>query len=320
MRIAIHRLFLVGLVAATQACADPPQDAQDLQIDLAVNGSAIADVTITNNGSASVELLAWELPSADLQEPLFAVTRGGQATRYIGPHYKRAQPDASDLVTLAPGDRLVRQVDLARFYDFSQTADYDVEVVIGTVHSPSVTTHVEGRVASREKPVRESCTASQKAEIAEAANVGRQYANAANTYLGGSPSATQRYTTWFGAFSTSGWNQVHNNFTAISSAFNNQTITPDCKCRQKNVYAYVYPDQPYTIYLCGAFWAAPTSGTDSRAGTLVHEMSHFNVTAGTDDNAYGKSACMSLAESDPAAARNNADSHEYFAENTPALP
>src|SRR5689334_9436405 len=102
MRIAIHRLLFVGLVAATAACADSPQDTQDLQIDLAVNGSAIADVTITNHGSASVELLAWELPSADLQEPLFVVNRAGQPARYIGPHYKRAQPDASDLVTFAP--------------------------------------------------------------------------------------------------------------------------------------------------------------------------------------------------------------------------
>jgi peptidyl-Lys metalloendopeptidase len=49
-------------------------------------------------------------------------------------------------------------------------------------------------------------------------------------------------------------------------------------------------------------------------------MSHFNVTAGTSDWAYGKTACLSLAQTDPAHALDNADSHEYFAENTPALP
>ena len=26
------------------------------------------------------------------------------------------------------------------------------------------------------------------------------------------------------------------------------------------------------IYLCGAFWQAPTTGTDSKGGTLVHEV------------------------------------------------
>ena len=55
-------------------------------------------------------------------------------------------------------------------------------------------------------------------------------------------------------------------------------------------------------------------GIDSKAGTLVHEMSHFNVTAGTSDYAYGTSACQRLASSNPKKAINNADSHEYFAE------
>jgi peptidyl-Lys metalloendopeptidase len=49
-------------------------------------------------------------------------------------------------------------------------------------------------------------------------------------------------------------------------------------------------------------------------------MTHFNVVAGTDDWAYGQSAAASLATSNPARAVDNADSHEYFAENTPALP
>ncbi|HEV8631557.1 MAG TPA: M35 family metallo-endopeptidase, partial [Thermoanaerobaculia bacterium] len=50
-----------------------------------------------------------------------------------------------------------------------------------------------------------------------------------------------------------------------------------------------------------------------------HETSHFTVVAGTDDWAYGQSACKSLALSNPTNAVDNADSHEYFAENTPAL-
>ena len=73
------------------------------------------------------------------------------------------------------------------------------------------------------------------------------------------------------------------------------------------------------IYLCGAFWSAANTGTDSRAGTLVHESSHFTVNGGTTDIAYGQSAAKALAKSNPANAVRNADSHEYFAENTPAL-
>jgi peptidyl-Lys metalloendopeptidase len=69
--------------------------------------------------------------------------------------------------------------------------------------------------------------------------------------------------------------------------------------------------------MCNAFWSAPTTGTDSKGGTIVHEVSHFNIVAGTDDVVYGQSGAKSLAISDPAQAIQNADSHEYFAENTP---
>ncbi|PVF91263.1 zincin [Serendipita vermifera] len=52
---------------------------------------------------------------------------------------------------------------------------------------------------------------------------------------------------------------------------------------------------------------------------IVHESSHFTANGGTQDYAYGQSAAKSLATSNPARAIMNADSHEYFAENNPAL-
>ena len=73
-----------------------------------------------------------------------------------------------------------------------------------------------------------------------------------------------------------------------------------------------------TVYLCGAFWDAPTTGTDSKGGTLVHESSHFTDNGGTEDYVYGQSSAKSLASSDPDEAVYNADNHEYFAENNPA--
>ncbi|HEY0511470.1 MAG TPA: M35 family metallo-endopeptidase [Thermoanaerobaculia bacterium] len=42
----------------------------------------------------------------------------------------------------------------------------------------------------------------------------------------------------------------------------------------------VYANQPYKVHLCGAFWSAPATGTDSKAGTLIHEISHFTVERG----------------------------------------
>ena len=78
----------------------------------------------------------------------------------------------------------------------------------------------------------------------------------------------------------------------------------------------MYPNEPYNIYVCKVFWPAPLSGTDSKTGTLIQEMSHFNVLAGTDDVVYGQTAARNLADTDPAAAITNADGHEYFAVNT----
>ncbi len=124
---------------------------------------------------------------------------------------------------------------------------------------------------------------------------------------------------WFGLFEPSRYSTVTTHFTAISDAWDNAGVTFDCKCKQ-NYYAYVYPDKPYYIYLCKVFWLAPLTGTDSQGGTLIHEMSHFYVVASTEDYVYGQTGARSLAITDPELAINNADNHEYFAENNPFLP
>lgn len=163
------------------------------------------------------------------------------------------------------------------------------------------------------------CSATQQATIVDAVAAASSMANGAVSYLSGTPSATQRYTTWFGTYSSANWNEVKGHFVNIKDVFDNKPMTIDCGCK-KSYYAYVYPNQPYKIYVCRAFWNAPLTGTDSKGGTLVHETSHFTVVAGTDDFAYGQTAAKQLAITDPAKARFNADSHEYFAENTPPLP
>jgi peptidyl-Lys metalloendopeptidase len=54
-------------------------------------------------------------------------------------------------------------------------------------------------------------------------------------------------------------------------------------------------------------------------GTVIHEMTHFTNTADTDDYAYGQTNSRNLAINLPDLAINNADNHEYIAENTPGL-
>lgn len=158
------------------------------------------------------------------------------------------------------------------------------------------------------------CSNEQQTDILSAIDEAIAISADAKSYMTGS--LGNRYTTWFGTVDSTRSNTVKNNFNAISNAMATEDITVDCKCKQ-NYYAYVYPNDPYKIYVCKAFWTAPLIGTDSKAGTLVHEMSHFDVVAGTDDVVYGQTGAMNLANSSPNDAVRNADSHEYFAENTP---
>jgi peptidyl-Lys metalloendopeptidase len=162
-----------------------------------------------------------------------------------------------------------------------------------------------------------SCSSSQQSTIASALSSAQTYANNADAYMTTGVMGT-RYTKWFGTVNSTRVSTVKSHFAAIKSTLATKPINVNCGCTDSS-YAYVYPSQPYTIYVCNAFWSAPMTGTDSKAGTLIHETSHFTVVAGTDDWAYGQSAAASLAISNPSQAIDNADSHEYFSENTPAL-
>lgn len=305
----------------------------------------IATVTLKNVSLKSVKLLSWYLPNTDLEEDLFRVDSNDEPVAFMGPHFKRQAPQAGDFVTLAPGQSLTRTVELSRFYDLGDTGEYKVrfeaealqlrgiEAGLGkVVVSNEVRVWVEGRtmvppwqeesntdLITAGSLTYSKCSSSQQPTVKQAYDAANVYSDGAATYLNGSPSATNRYVTWFGTYSLNGWNTAKSHFLAIQDAYDNKAVVIDCSCKKVGVYAYVYANQPYKIYVCGAFWNAPLTGTDSKGGTLIHEMSHFTVVAGTDDWAYGQTDAKALAKSDPAKALDNADNHEYFAENNPAL-
>jgi peptidyl-Lys metalloendopeptidase len=122
------------------------------------------------------------------------------------------------------------------------------------------------------------------------------------------------------------------------SDFVNDPTNPD--------YAFVRPGESEhgkyerTVHLGQAFWATDDK---TRAGTLIHETSHFSSVAGTDDvgsepqdedavdfpgknrtkygdsqAAYGGARAARLAISNPRLALKNADSFEFFIEGRDA--
>jgi peptidyl-Lys metalloendopeptidase len=313
-------------------------------------------VTITNTSASPQYVLKWHTPFNGIEDHIFEIKRDGVDVPYLGRHYKRGAPTAKDYYVLKPGQSHTSKVEISSLYDMSVTGDYSIKYHVASVNlflnkaeqsiaaagaideiaSAPVSMFIDGRLprGTVVGPAFElskqgsstpgtmgvsfsSCTSSQTSSINSAISAAKTMANNSVSYLNAGTQGT-RYKKWFGTYSSTRYSTVRTHFTNIKAALDTKPIVVDCSCKE-SYYAYVYPTQPYKIYVCNAFWSAPTSGTDSKGGTLVHELSHFNVVAATDDRAYGQSAAASLAISNPAGAVDNADSHEYFGENTPYL-
>lgn len=312
---------------------------------------------LTNTSNHAVKLPAWQIPQGELGSRMFEVYRNGQRVEYTGAMVKHGAPLDSDFVVLRAGETKVYPVDLAAAYNLSTTGQYSIRFKtflqdakaddgrritdrngrMASMASAPISIWIDGEavrktqalsasIQGRTKPgggsvcvggtCFEGCTTTQQGQLATALSGARSYATESKGYLA-TGTVGPRYTTWFGLWTASRYTKANNDYIAISSALDTQTVTFNCGCTTKNTYAYVYPTQPYRIYLCGAFWSAANTGTDSRSGTIIHETSHFNVVASTDDWVYGQTGAKSLAISDPDKALDNADSHEYFAENNP---
>ncbi|MEO8002080.1 MAG: M35 family metallo-endopeptidase [Arenimonas sp.] len=161
------------------------------------------------------------------------------------------------------------------------------------------------------------CSSTQQTQAGAAVVQARLYTQNALNYLNAGTTGP-RYTTWFGSYTNTRYNTAKAHFSSIDTAMDQSAgqIKINCACSGSE-YAHVYPNRPYEIFVCRAFWPAPATGTDSKAGTLIHEMSHFDIVANTDDVVYGQTGAKNLAISNPDDALRNADSHEYFSENTP---
>jgi peptidyl-Lys metalloendopeptidase len=311
----------------------------------------VVKVTFTNTSGSPQYVLKSHTPFEEVEAPLFEITRDGKPVRYMGAIAKRGAPTAADYFLLKPGASYSVKVELSALYDMATTGDYAIRYhavspqlfanghEVGELKSQAATVWIDGlrpRGSSDETRTLDEmkaqagtvtaasgalsfnkCTTSQQADITSAVSAALSMASDGDAYMAKGTMGT-RYTKWFGAVDSGRVATVKSHFAALKDAFATKPITVDCGCK-KTYYAYVYPTQPYTIYVCKAFWSAPMTGTDSKGGTLVHEMSHFNVVASTDDWVYGQSGAASLAISDPNKAIDNADSHEYVGENTPAL-
>jgi peptidyl-Lys metalloendopeptidase len=314
----------------------------------------------TNTGTESMAIYKWYLPETNLCEAIFEVTRDGERVEYVGPIVKRRTPTADDMINLSPGTSMSTIIELSSVYNMTQTGNYVIQykmnadqvlTTMDNIFTYKITSSYDGEESILESapaqvfvvgrrnllieqaieastqiraltPTFISCTATRSSSIRSAISAAENYANDAIQHLNRQPSATVRYTTWFGSYSSNNWLRLQSHFSKIQSALYTKSLVFDCSCPgagSQDSYAYVYSNQPYKIYLCNSFWPSSITGTDSKAGTIIHELAHFTIVVGTDDYAYGHSAAQTLARSNPARALMNSDNLEYFAENIPAL-
>ena len=60
---------------------------------------------------------------------------------------------------------------------------------------------------------------------------------------------------------------------------------------------------------------AETSNNGTREGTIIHEISHFNIVGRTEDNCYSREYCAEMATGNAYAVVRNADSYQYYTED-----
>jgi len=288
----------------------------------------------------------------------FVHESGKGFVEYTGILAKR-RPTSSDFVTLLPGDSIVSRIDLSKGYAFPLDGKYRIAVSalartflgsvdVNTIHEDDLATFNLTKMISR--PITVSLEKNPIAEWGAPGNdtlggpspktncnttranqIRTSGSNAVSATLQGynylnraSCSASQTYyIEWFGACDTTRYNRVKSNLNAVYNGLQ-ATYPVDCagsSCTS-NTYAYVYPaDTTHTVYVCAVFWQVTERNCvlDSQPGTLIHEMSHFNNVAATDDVTYGIVNCRNLAKSNPAAAITKADNYCFYTDSCPAL-
>jgi peptidyl-Lys metalloendopeptidase len=201
-----------------------------------------------------------------------------------------------------------------RIVDSGQEGDRPASM--GDALPPS--TAEDAAAEEAKKIMYDNCSSSEEDTVADADLAARVKSALVYAYLNGLSEDERKtdplYKTWFGAYTAARYSKVLNNWKKIQDAFE-EDITYNCKgpeCKS-SWYAYVYPGGKLEVFLCPQFWNAPDSGTDTKYGTLIHEVSH--EVAGTKDHTYGQTNCQNLAINDPDKAVENADNYEYFAEH-----
>ncbi|TFK98810.1 deuterolysin M35 metalloprotease [Pterulicium gracile] len=287
-----------------------------------------------------------QTPLSKLPTKSFTVTgSAGGHPSFRGAHAKYDPEIAAAkgaYTTIQPGESVRLNHDLSTLFDFTDAGEDDYDFIPNkpftlvkedgtlehiTADLPSrPTAKITGNLAAREVPTKRNkmriekradfpgCSSSEESDLVTAYGAATSMANEASSSISSASSGDARYEEWFGAYSSSNQGTASGILSKVAGG-DWTGFSYDCSCTEAGTYAYVYPARYGEIFLCGVFWDIAVSGPNSRAGTLIHESSHFTQNGGTDDIVYGTSGARDLASSSPSQAINNADNYEYYAEH-----
>jgi peptidyl-Lys metalloendopeptidase len=266
----------------------------------------------------------------------------GEDLEFTGAIAKRRVPEDEDFHHFdAVGQKVTKKVDLAHCFDFQQDNSYRVNLNAKFMSDMKVTSGDSSRITflanQNTTPLLKSksqranfkvfnnfqgCSADEISTAQDAVTNAITAVSDAITSVLQPGCANADYQRFFGVHTQERYYIVSSNYDNILAQFNSEDyiiVCGDSYCSD-SIFAFVYPtDTDHNIYVCGAYHSASVEITyDSKPGTLIHEMSHFNDIAGTDDHQYGVSGNEALADSNPCLAVDNADSHEYFIEQVPS--
>jgi hypothetical protein len=156
-------------------------------------------------------------------------------------------------------------------------------------------------------------------EAKEAARKGLDQAIAAID--SGESAHAKRLTEWLGVKSSEEAKEVRDALVMARGFLDGILFVCSVKTdlRIGDVYAYVRADKAFVITLSAFFFSAPDRGYSSKAGIVVHEMTHFVLAGASKDprtrKEYGTAPARARAATQPSAARRNAENLEYFVES-----
>jgi len=139
MRQSVYsKIFAFVVAGLCASCSSPGQSVQNdlskdkvdkkaLSIGIESSDTQLIVFYVINNSASDINMLAWNTPFEKiLSADIFLVKRGTEEMPYLGRQVKRSEPGSDDYLLISAGQKLVSEMDIAKYYGLSEAGEYTV--------------------------------------------------------------------------------------------------------------------------------------------------------------------------------------------------